>query len=113
VNGDDPEACLRVTQFAFEYRQTFKRDVVIDMICYRRHGHNEGDDPAYTQPVMYRKIREMASAAVLYGQRLVSGKVTSAAEVEAMRKKGSERLNTAYDVNKAAGPWVLQPPVMP
>ncbi len=113
VNGDDPEACLRVTQFAFEYRREFKRDVVIDMVCYRRHGHNEGDDPAYTQPVMYRRIREMASAAVQYGQRLVEAKVLTSAEVSAMRKKVSERLNTAYDANKASGPWVLQPPVMP
>ena len=50
VNGDDPEACVRVARMAFEYRQRFHKDVVIDMWCYRRHGHNEGDDPSYTQP---------------------------------------------------------------
>ena len=72
VNGDDPEAAMRVLRLAFDYRQQFKRDVVIDMICYRRHGHNEGDDPAYTQPVMYRKIKEQRSAAVLYGQQLAT-----------------------------------------
>jgi 2-oxoglutarate decarboxylase len=113
VNGDDPDACLRITQLAFEYRRQFRRDVVIDMVCYRRHGHNEGDDPAYTQPAMYRRIREMASAAVLYGQHLIASKALTAGEVDAMRKKVSARLNTAYDANKASGPWVLQPPVMP
>ena len=57
VNGDDPEACVRVARLAFDYRQTFHKDVVIDMVCYRRHGHNEGDDPSYTQPLMYKAHR--------------------------------------------------------
>ncbi|HVV46128.1 MAG TPA: multifunctional oxoglutarate decarboxylase/oxoglutarate dehydrogenase thiamine pyrophosphate-binding subunit/dihydrolipoyllysine-residue succinyltransferase subunit, partial [Bryobacteraceae bacterium] len=111
VNGDDPEAAMRVLRLAFAYRQQFQRDVVIDMICYRRHGHNEGDDPAYTQPVMYRKIKEQPSVAVLYGRHLVSARVLSPAEVEAIRKKVSDRLNAAFDANKAAGPWVLNPPI--
>ena len=72
VNGDDPEAAMRVLRLAFDYRQQFKSDVVIDMFCYRRHGHNEGDDPAYTQPILYRKIKEHPSATVLYGQRLAT-----------------------------------------
>ncbi len=113
VNGDDPEAAMRVLRLAFNYRQQFKRDVVIDMICYRRHGHNEGDDPAYTQPVMYRKIKEQRSAAVLYGQQLAAAKVLSATDVEAHRKKVSDHLNAAFDANKAAGPWVLQPSIAP
>jgi multifunctional 2-oxoglutarate metabolism enzyme len=113
VNGDDPEATLKVLHLAFEYRQRFQRDVVIDMICYRRHGHNEGDDPAYTQPVMYRKIKEQPSAAALYGRHLTATKVISGQEAEAIRKKISDRLNAAFDANKAAGPWVLHPAIAP
>ena len=63
VNGDDPEACVRVAQLAFDYRQAFHKDVVIDMLCYRRHGHNEGDDPSYTQPLMYKTHRGPAVGA--------------------------------------------------
>ena len=71
VNGDDPEACVRVAQLAFEYRQKFHKDVVIDMICYRRFGHNEGDDPSYTQPLMYKAIAERRSVRKLYVETLV------------------------------------------
>ncbi len=71
VNGDDPEACVRVAQLAFEYRQAFHKDVVIDMICYRRFGHNEGDDPSYTQPLMYKAIAERRSVRKLYVETLV------------------------------------------
>jgi 2-oxoglutarate dehydrogenase E1 component len=113
VNGDDPEAAIRVLQLAFDYRQQFKRDVVIDMVCYRRHGHNEADDPAYTQPTMYRKIKELPSVAVQYGQRLAAAKILSAPEVDALRKKIAERLNAAFDATKAAGKWVLQPGIAP
>ena len=71
VNGDDPEACVRVAQMAFEYRQRFHKDVVIDMWCYRRHGHNEGDDPSYTQPLMYKAIAQHRSVRKLYVEALV------------------------------------------
>src|ERR671915_191352 len=71
VNGDDPEACVRVVRLAFAYRQVFKRDVVIDLVCYRRHGHNEGDDPSFTQPLMYQKIEEHRSVRKLYTEALV------------------------------------------
>src|SRR5690242_9293601 len=86
VNGDDPEAAIRVVQIAFDYRQKFKKDVVIDMFCYRRHGHNEGDDPSYTQPILYRKIKEHPSVAVLYSDRLVREGMIANDEVDAMRK---------------------------
>ncbi len=97
VNGDDPEAAIRVVQIAFDFRQQFKKDVVIDMLCYRRHGHNEGDDPSYTQPILYRKIKEHPPVATLYGDRLVREGVTSAEEAQAMRRAVSERLSQAYD----------------
>ena len=71
VNGDDPEACARVAQLAYEYRQKFHKDVVIDMVCYRLHGHNEGDDPSYTQPLMYKAIAEKRSVRKLYVEQLV------------------------------------------
>jgi 2-oxoglutarate dehydrogenase E1 component len=97
VNGDDPEAAVRVAQIAFDYRQAFKTDVVIDMICYRRHGHNEGDDPSYTQPILYRKIKEHPSVAKLYSERLLGEGVLSAEEAEALRKSFAQRLSEAYD----------------
>ncbi len=84
VNGDDPEAVLFVTELAFDFRQRFKKDVVIDMICYRRHGHNEADEPSATQPVMYRKIKARDSVRVLYGRKLVEEGVVDEAEVERM-----------------------------
>ena len=71
VNGDDPEACVRVARLAFEYRQEFKKDVVIDMICYRRRGHNEGDEPSFTQPLMYKMIDAKRSTRTLYTEALV------------------------------------------
>ncbi|MDA8420888.1 MAG: 2-oxoglutarate dehydrogenase E1 component [Pseudomonadota bacterium] len=71
VNGDDPEAVLFVGQIALDYRMTFRKDVVIDIVCYRRHGHSEADEPSVTQPLMYRKIREMPSTRALYARRLV------------------------------------------
>ena len=97
VNGDDPDAAIRVVQIAFDYRQQFKKDVVIDMICYRRHGHNEGDDPSYTQPLLYRKIKEHPSVATLYQQRLVREGVATDAECDAVRKELAARLSAAYD----------------
>jgi len=72
VNGDDPEAAVHVATLAHEYRQRFKRDVVIDLWGYRRWGHNEGDEPSYTQPLMYAKIKSHPSVAHLYGEQLVA-----------------------------------------
>jgi 2-oxoglutarate dehydrogenase E1 component len=71
VNGDDPEACARVARLAYEYRQKFHKDVVIDLMCYRLHGHNEGDDPSYTQPLMYKAIAEKRSIRKMYVEHLV------------------------------------------
>ncbi|GAA0241797.1 2-oxoglutarate dehydrogenase E1 component [Rhodanobacter caeni] len=71
VNGDDPEAVIEVTRLAYEFRKTFRKDVVIDLVCYRRHGHNEADEPAATQPVMYQIIRKRKPTRELYAQQLV------------------------------------------
>jgi multifunctional 2-oxoglutarate metabolism enzyme len=98
VNGDDPEACLRVAQLAFDYRQAFKKDVVIDMFCYRRHGHNEADDPSYTQPIMYRKIKAHQPVSRLYTERLERDKIVTGAEAERIRKDYLAMLAEAYDV---------------
>jgi 2-oxoglutarate dehydrogenase E1 component len=100
VNGDDPEACIRAAQMAYDYRQAFKRDVVIDMFCYRRHGHNEGDDPSYTQPILYRKIKQHPSVATLYSERLVREEFVDDEQVAEIRKEVVGRLNEAYDQAK-------------
>ncbi|HEX6920650.1 MAG TPA: multifunctional oxoglutarate decarboxylase/oxoglutarate dehydrogenase thiamine pyrophosphate-binding subunit/dihydrolipoyllysine-residue succinyltransferase subunit [Actinomycetes bacterium] len=82
VNGDDPEACVRVAKLAFEYRQAFKKDVVIDMVCYRRRGHNEGDDPSMTQPLMYSLIEAKRSVRKLYTESLIGRGDISVEEAE-------------------------------
>ncbi len=79
VNGDDVEAVVRVAEIAAEFRQKFHKDVVIDMVCYRRHGHNEGDEPAFTQPIMYRKIKDWPTTREVYARKLVAeGSLTQA-----------------------------------
>jgi len=97
VNGDDPEAAIRVAQIAFDYRQEFKKDVVIDMFCYRRWGHNEADDPSYTQPLLYKKIKDHPSVAVLYGERLMREEVLDLEGVQAINKRETGRLSEAFD----------------
>lgn len=84
VNGNDPEAAIFAAQLAFDFRTTFHRDVVIDLVCYRRLGHNEGDEPSATQPVMYHTIRKMATTRKLYADRLIQQGVLDASQVEAM-----------------------------
>jgi 2-oxoglutarate dehydrogenase E1 component len=114
VNGDDPEAVVEVARAAVEYRQRFKKDVVIDLFCYRRHGHNESDEPAFTQPLMYRTIARHPTTRQLYAQRLVAAGVMSEAEVEAMANGFIVDLETqfaaaeSYRPNKAdwlEGAW--------
>ena len=84
VNSDDPEAVLFVARLAFDYRQKFKRDVVIDLVCYRRHGHNEADEPAATQPLMYQVIRARAPARELYARQLIDEGVITEAEAKTL-----------------------------
>jgi 2-oxoglutarate dehydrogenase E1 component len=100
VNGDDPEAVLRVAQLAFDFRQEFNRDVVIDIVCYRKHGHNEGDDPTYTQPQIYSRIKNHPTTLAQYSQRLVREKLLTQAEYDERRKAFLTRLSEAYDLMK-------------
>jgi 2-oxoglutarate dehydrogenase E1 component len=116
VNGDDPEACVRVARLAFEYRQRFNKDVVIDMICYRRHGHNEGDDPSYTLPEMYRRIDARPSVRAQYTTSLVKrGDLTPEEEEDALADFKT-RLQAALDETREAenDPNArAQPPIEP
>jgi len=84
VNGDDPEACVFVAEIAVKYRETFQRDVVIDMVCYRRYGHNEADEPAVTQPLMYQAIRKHPRLVDLHAQRLIDEGFTTREKIDGM-----------------------------
>jgi len=97
VNGDEPEACVRAAQLAYDFRQRFHRDVVIDMLCWRKHGHNEGDDASYTQPVLYRQLKDHKSVAALYGARLQKENVISAAEIAGWQEEQKKHLYEIYD----------------
>ncbi|MEC9158536.1 MAG: 2-oxoglutarate dehydrogenase E1 component [Planctomycetota bacterium] len=101
VNGDDPEACAWVAQLALEYRQTFKNDVVIDMWCYRRNGHNEADEPSFTQPLMYKKIKEMTPVTTIYRDRLVGEGVLEASEYQARCEALEQSLDEAQAAARA------------
>lgn len=107
VNGDDPEAVVFAAKVATEFRQKFHKPVVIDMFCYRRHGHNEGDEPAFTQPVMYKKIAAHPSTLELYARRLISEGVMTEGEVDKAKADWRARLDaefeagTSYKPNKA------------
>jgi 2-oxoglutarate dehydrogenase E1 component len=104
VNGDDPEACVRVARLAFAYRQQFNKDVVIDMVCYRRHGHNEGDDPSYTQPGMYKRIDQRRTVRKLYTERLVNRGDITLAEAEQALDDFRSRLQTGLDETRQSAP---------
>ncbi len=86
VNGDDPEAVVMVTRTALEFRNKFKKDVVIDLVCYRRHGHNEADEPSVTQPMMYKKIRELETTRTIYANRIIQEEVLTREQCETMEK---------------------------
>jgi 2-oxoglutarate dehydrogenase E1 component len=100
VNGDDPEAVLFVTRLALDYRMTFNKDVVIDMICYRRLGHNEADEPAATQPMMYKKIRARKTAAALYADKLIADGAISEADFQTMQLQYRSDLDAGRSVSR-------------
>ena len=100
VNGDDPEAVVHCAKIATEYRQKFNRDVVIDMVCYRRFGHNEGDEPSFTQPIMYRKIKSHPTTLTLYGKRLSAEGLTSDEKLQKEKVEFKQYLEKEFDISK-------------
>ncbi|HEX3108711.1 MAG TPA: multifunctional oxoglutarate decarboxylase/oxoglutarate dehydrogenase thiamine pyrophosphate-binding subunit/dihydrolipoyllysine-residue succinyltransferase subunit [Thermoanaerobaculia bacterium] len=100
VNGDDPEACIRAMKLAYEFRQQFHKDVVIDMICYRRHGHNEGDEPSLTQPRMYKAIKEHRSVRKIYTETLLRKGDIDPKEAEEWLDQFQAKLQEAFDRTK-------------
>ncbi len=96
VNGDDPEACVRVARLAFEYRQEFNKDVVVDMVCYRRRGHNEGDEPSFTQPLMYKMIDAKRSTRNLYTEALVGRGDLTPEQVDEIARDYQEQLESIF-----------------
>ena len=118
VNGDDPESVVRIARLAFEYRQEFHKDVVIDMVCYRRRGHNEGDEPSFTQPLMYKLIESKRSTRKLYTEALIGRGDITVEEAEAVLQDYQAQLDAVYasvhNVEPAAHstskvPFVLEP----
>jgi len=104
VNGDDPEACVHAAKIATEFRQEFGVDVVLDMFCYRRHGHNEGDEPSFTQPLMYRKIASHPTTRQIYGKALVAEGVLTPDEPEGMASEFREFLEKEFEAANAYRP---------
>jgi multifunctional 2-oxoglutarate metabolism enzyme len=114
VNGDDPEACVRVMRLAFEFRQRFGKDVVVDLVCFRRHGHNEGDDPSFTQPIMYAAIENRRSVRKIYTEELVNRGDLTVEEAERILDDFRERLEQSLAAIREAVPpdphKALEPP---
>ncbi len=100
VNGDDPEAVVYASRIATEFRQKFNKDVVIDMFCYRRQGHNESDEPAFTQPLMYKKIKEHQTTRKLYADKLIEQKVITEKEVNDLLATWSDNLEKDLEIGK-------------
>ncbi|HWG94371.1 MAG TPA: multifunctional oxoglutarate decarboxylase/oxoglutarate dehydrogenase thiamine pyrophosphate-binding subunit/dihydrolipoyllysine-residue succinyltransferase subunit, partial [Mycobacteriales bacterium] len=113
VNGDDPEACVRVAQLAFEYRQAFKKDVVLDMVCYRRRGHSEVDEPSFTQPLMYDTIEAKRSVRKIYTENLIGRGDITVEEAEAALRDYQEQLEKVFQGTRdasSAEPMSPEPP---
>src|SRR6202790_2642263 len=100
VNGDDPEAVVFAAKVAIEFRQKFQKPVVIDMFCYRRHGHNEGDEPSFTQPLMYKKIAAHPTTLAIYAKKLVAEGVVTEGEVEKMKADWRARLDAEQEASQ-------------
>ena len=106
VNGDDPEAVVYGSRIATEFRLKFNRDVVIDLVCYRRFGHNEGDEPSFTQPLMYKKIRSHQSTANIYGSKLINENLISKEGLNDQIKKFKDLLDNQFKTAKDYNPKI-------
>ena len=106
VNGDDPEAVAFIAEMAFDFRQRFSKDVVIDMVCYRRHGHNEADEPAATQPLMYKTIRAMKTTRELYAARLAADGTVTESDAQAVVDKYRDKLDAGEVTTELVAPEV-------
>jgi 2-oxoglutarate dehydrogenase E1 component len=104
VNGDDPEAVVYATKVATEYRQEFGKDVVVDMFCYRRFGHNEGDDPSFTQPLMYKRIKDQPTTRDIYARRLIANGTVTQAEVDGWVADFESFLDAEFEAGKTYRP---------
>jgi multifunctional 2-oxoglutarate metabolism enzyme len=112
VNGDDPEAVLLVTQLAYEYRMKFKKDVVVDVFCYRRLGHNEADEPAFTQPLLYKAIREHTPVKEIYAVKLLKENTVTQDEIKQMEEKVYQKMDLNYEsVHKDAAEFKTDLPL--
>ncbi|MBS0431798.1 MAG: 2-oxoglutarate dehydrogenase E1 component [Proteobacteria bacterium] len=111
VNGDDPEAVLQCARLAFDFRREFHKDVVIDLVCYRRHGHNEADEPSATQPVMYATIKQLPTTRELYARRLVEAKLIGADDPQQFSESFRTQLEAGKPVTELAGNDVQKSPV--
>ncbi|UDY24695.1 multifunctional oxoglutarate decarboxylase/oxoglutarate dehydrogenase thiamine pyrophosphate-binding subunit/dihydrolipoyllysine-residue succinyltransferase subunit [Nocardioides sp. Kera G14] len=113
VNGDDPEACVRAARLAFDFRQRFHKDVVIDLVCYRRRGHNEGDDPSFTQPLMYDLIEQKRSVRKLYTESLIGRGDITVEEAEEVLRDYQAQLERVFtevrDADKKPEQWETVP----
>jgi multifunctional 2-oxoglutarate metabolism enzyme len=113
VNGDDPEACVRVARIAFDFRQAFHKDAVIDMVCYRKWGHNEADEPSYTQPLMYRQIRSRRSVRKLYTESLLHRGDLTMEQAEGALEDFRRKLQAALDASRRTESHPSPEPEMP
>ena len=105
-NGDDPEAVVHCAKIAIEFRQKYNKDVVIDMICYRRFGHNEGDEPSFTQPLMYKKIKKQPTTLNVYGKKLIKENIISQYQFENMKSEFKNLLEEQYKTSKDYKPKI-------